>query len=379
MHQDSLHGTGRRVGIVSYDYDPPIGGLGVLIQTYLHAMRQLFPMDTYIVVSPAANADEHGSWLGRVRYRKSGGCPLFSIALLFSLPRMIREHALDLIHVHAGSGGVFLLRKPACRVVVTAHHTYRQEAEFVYMHSPIKRLWKLFMARLEARTYHHADAVICVSRDTAEAIITQYGVPRSRVTVIENPVRVPSLQIPKQKDTVLFVGRLEARKGVLLLLEAFSMLQREMPTATLRLIGSNLLGPTLQAVLAERGLADAVDYLGFVPDTERFAIMAQATVLVVPSTLEGFGLVAAEAMMLGTCVVASDASGLRSVVSDGRNGILFSVGDARACADAMRRVLTDDVLREKLTQEALIQASERFSIDARSHDVSSVYDRVLSS
>ncbi len=381
MNQGAHPHTGRRIGVVTYDFDPPIGGLGVLVRTYVDELRKLFPGDTYIVISPSANVDESGSRLGRARFRKAGGCPLFSLALCFTLSRIIRKHKLDLIHVHSGSGGVFLLRRPPCKLVVTAHHTYRQEAELVFARAPIKRIWKRFMAMLESRTYHLADTVICVSRDTADEIITRYGVPASRVCVIENPVRVGvsgSLQnLPKNPDTILFVGRLEERKGIRLLLKAFEILKSEMPTVRLRLIGRNLMGHHLTSIIQSSGLSDSIEMLGYVQDSLRFREMAQATVLVVPSLLEGFGLVAAEAMMLGTCVVASDAPGLRSIISNGKTGVLFPASSSRACAEALKRVLSDSQLRSRLEQEALLQAPNRFGIEHRTSDVRDVYVRVL--
>jgi len=372
---------GRRIGVVSYDYDPPIGGLGVLVRTYVDEMRKLYPEDTFTVVSPSKNADEFGSQLGRTRYRKSGGCPLFSIALFFTLGKIVRKHHFDLLHVHSGSGGVFLLRRPPCALVVTSHHTYRQEADLVFAKSPLKKLWKLFMALLESRTYHLAHAIVCVSKDTADEIITHYGVSAKYVCVVENPVQVASAEalrgLPKNPNTLLFVGRLETRKGVLLLLEAFQMLRQEVPTAKLRLVGFNLLGPRLASIIASRGIKDAVTALGYVHDPYRFRETAQATAMVVPSTLEGFGLVAAEAMVLGTCVIASDAPGLRSIISDGRTGVSFPVGDARSCAEAMKLVLQDAGFREKLQSAALLEATIRFNVEKRSRDISDVYARVL--
>lgn len=372
---------GRRIGVVTYDFDPPIGGLGVLVRTYCRSMRRIFPADTTIVVAPSAGADERGSSFGRARYRKSGGCPLFSVGLFFSLARIVREHRLDLLHVHAGSGGVFLLRRPSCPLVVTAHHTYRQEADLVFRTQPHRRVWKLFMSILEARTYHLAQTVICVSRDTADAIVHQYGVPERRVCVIENPVDVApadSLQdLPKHQETILFVGRLEERKGIMLLLNAFELLRKDLPTVKLRLIGSNLIGERLTKMIASRGLSGSVEMLGFVDDPQRFQEMAQATVLVVPSLLEGFGLVAAEAMVLGVCVVASDAPGLRSVISGGRTGLLFPVGDVLACADALKRVLTDHALRTRLEKAARLDALLRFDLQKRSRDIGDIYVRLL--
>ncbi|MBP7114549.1 MAG: glycosyltransferase family 4 protein [Candidatus Peribacteraceae bacterium] len=381
MNTEARPLRGRHIGVISYDFDPPIGGLGVLVRTYVDELKKLYPNDTYTVVSPSANADEKGPRIGYSRYRKSGGCPLFSLSLFFSLPSLIRTHGFDLVHVHSGSGGVFLLRRPRCKLVVTAHHTYRQEADLVFASSPFKRLWKLFMALFEARTYRLADMVICVSRDTADEIIAQYGVPASRVCVIENPVRVSGADslrtLPKNQNTILFVGRLEARKGILLLLKAFQLLLKEMPTAKLRLVGFNLLGTKLESIIASRGLKNSVTVLGYVHDPYRFRETAEAAVMIVPSSLEGFGLVAAEAMTLGTCVIASDAPGLRSVIANGRTGISFPVGDVRACADAMKLALTDTKYREKLEREALMEAPIRFNVEKRSRDVGDVFARVL--
>ncbi len=373
--------TGRRIGIISYDYDPPIGGLGVLVQTYLVALKMRCPEDTYCVISPSANADDRGSALGRMRYRKSGGCPLFSLSLLLSLPRMLRKHRCELLHVHAGSGGVFLLRKPQCKLVVTAHHTYVQEAELVFMHSVFKKIWKRCMARLESRTYHMADSIVCVSRDTADALTHKYAVPAERICVIENPVPVIRTlvqpAVARSTDTILFVGRLEERKGIHLLLEACELLRKVMPTVKLRLVGTNLLGDQLETALRSRGLHDSTSVLGFLQDSLRFREMSEAKVLVVPSMLEGFGLVAAEAMVLGTCVVVSDAPGLRSIVTHDRTGMIFPVGNARACADALQRIMTDSALRNRLAAEAQTEARQRFDSDSRTKDLSDVYTRVL--
>lgn len=368
---------GLRIGIVSYDFYPPIGGLGVLVQSYLRALKRLFPENTYVVIAPGVAADEQGLVLGRLRYRKSGGCPLFSLVLGFTIGSIIRKHKLDLLHVHSGSGGVFLLRRPPCRLVVSAHHTYRQEADIVYRHSPLKRRWKLFMGRLEARTYRMAESVVCVSKDTAEAIISTYGVEPGRVQVIENPVRFGKAQEyeneHKDSHTVVFVGRLEPRKGILLLLDAFQKLRTEVPEANLRLVGFNLLGPSLKKIIHAKGLSSHVTVLGFVHDPFRLREMARATLVVVPSTLEGFGLVAAEAMAVGTCVVVSDAPGLKSVVENGRTGMTFPVGDSDACAKAMKEVLLDSTLRRRLIEAGRNEAKVRFDLDDRTRDLMEVF------
>ena len=260
---------------------------------------------------------------------------MFSLVLSFHLNAMIRKHQLDVLHVHAGSGGVFLLKKPACPIVVTAHHTYKQEANIVFANRFFKRCWKTLMGRLERRTYQLADAIVAVSADTASALTSDYGISQSRIRVIENPVHLPLVgesTIRKDFTSILYVGRLEERKGSWVLLHALDLLRMRIPSIKLIVVGSNLIGSSIERFIADRKLGQHIRLLGFVSqeryDTER----KRAGIIVVPSLLEGFGLVAAEAMADGACVIASDAPGLRSLIRDKETGLIFRSGDPVSCA-----------------------------------------------
>jgi glycosyltransferase involved in cell wall biosynthesis len=100
------------------------------------------------------------------------------------------------------------------------------------------------------------------------------------------------------------------------------------------------------AVIARLGVGDAVLRLGHVPRPRLDGLIARAIALVYPSRYEGFGLPLAEAMGAGCPVIASDLPVIREVVGDA--GLLVSVGDVSAWADAMLRVLDDQALRQRL-------------------------------
>lgn len=371
------HPQGLKIGVISYDFDPPIGGLGVLAKTYVWSLRRLFPDSTYKVISPSSKSDERGPWLGHFRWKKPGGCPLFSLVLSASIGSIVRRHKFDVLHVHSGSGGVFLLRGPPCRTVVTAHHTYRQEADMVFTGQPLKRLWKIFMSVLEKRTYNLADLVTCVSGDTAEAIHLQYGIPKEKLVVIENPIPAEKIEQyasgERKNDTILFVGRLEKRKGILTLLEAFRLLSKEFPDYKLRLVGQNLIGDQLQNFVGSHQLESKVVSLGYIDNPLRLRETALASVLVVPSTLEGFGLVAAEGMILSTCVIASDAPGLKSIVENNRTGLVFKSGDAADLARCLKNAMADANLRRTLGDQARTEAKKRFDADSRAKDLQGAF------
>lgn len=363
-----------RIGIISYDYAPAIGGTGIVARQYVERMRQMFPEHSILVIAPGAEADDQVSWLARFRFRKSGGCPLFSCVLTFSLPGLIRKHRLDVLHVHAGSGGVFLLRKSQCPVVVTAHHTYRQESTLVFTHQPLKRFWKNLMGRLERRTYLLADVIVAVSADTASALVEDYGIAKSRIRVIENPVKIPAgdSSIIKDYASILYVGRLEERKGSWTILEAMDRLRLHFPAITLTVVGSNLIGSSVERFIAKKNLGRHIRLLGFV-DQERYeSERRRAGIVVVPSLLEGFGLVAAEAMMDGACVIASDAPGLRSLIRDKETGLLFRSGDSLSCASAMEWALKNASEAALIGQRSAADIRVRCDPDARTRDMEKV-------
>lgn len=363
-----------RIGILTYDFDPPIGGLGMVVRQYLERQK-LSKDDTFVVLSPSPKSDDHVSGLAALRWRKPGGCPLFSVTVNLVLNSLVREHTLDLLHVHAGSGGVFLLRKPSCPLVVTSHHTYLQEATYVY--HGIAKLWKLFMSQLERRTYRLADHITCVSKDTADALVNGYGIPREKITVIENGVDESyfSAREPIQRDaaTVLFVGRLEPRKGIFQLIDAFEHVLKKVPEARLRLAGNNLLGQRIHKELEELQITSNVDLLGFVHENFRMLEMRQATLIVVPSVLEGFGLVAAEAMALGCPVIVTDCPGLRSLVDDGKTGLVVPSGAPVILAEKIVELIQDRQKAADLGEAAKAEALERFRYERGVIELRKVY------
>ncbi|MDD5055530.1 MAG: glycosyltransferase family 4 protein [Candidatus Peribacteraceae bacterium] len=367
-----------RLGVLSYDYAPAIGGMGIVAKRYVDRMRQQFPEHTIIVIAPGTAADDRVSAIARLRYLKSGGCPIFSLILSMALPQIIRKHRLDVLHVHAGSGGVFLLRKPQCPLVVTAHHTYRQEAEFVFNDRPVKKFMKSIMGILERRTYRLADRIIAVSADTAAALIEDYGIPQSRIRVIENPVNLPpegELFHPKDFTSILYVGRLEERKGCMTLLRAMVLLRNHFPSIRLTVIGSNLLGSSVQRFIVDNQLEAHIQLLGFVDQGRYDAERRRAGIVVVPSLMEGFGLVAAEAMADGACVVGADAPGLRSLIRDKETGLLFKSGDAACCVAAMEWALGNTAATTTIGRHAAEDVRRRCDVSKRTRDL----ERIISS
>jgi len=164
--------------------------------------------------------------------------------------------------------------------------------------------------------------------------------------------------LPKyDRPTVLYVGRIKKYKSVDVMVRSMPLVLKSVPDAHAVVVGDGDGIASLRKLAADLGIADHVDFTGFVSTEEKVELMRRSHVIVNPSPKEGWGLTNIEANACGTVAVASDADGLRDSVRDGETGLLFPYGDHAACAERIVRILTDSAERERLTANALKWAS----------------------
>jgi phosphatidylinositol alpha-mannosyltransferase len=191
--------------------------------------------------------------------------------------------------------------------------------------------------------------------------------------ILPNGVDVPALAsgriAPSTSPAIVFVGRHERRKGLEVLLDAFSGLERD---ADLWVIGD---GPE-QGSLRARGV-ERVQWLGRVSEDEKQARLRGATIACFPA-LEGesFGVVLLEAMAAGTALVASDIDGYRTVSRDDREALLVPPGDTDALRHALRALLDDPARRSRLVAEGARRADE-FSMAHLAERFLPLYERAI--
>jgi glycosyltransferase involved in cell wall biosynthesis len=158
---------------------------------------------------------------------------------------------------------------------------------------------------------------------------------------------------------LLFVGVFEPRKNLPLLVDAFEILRHTHPeTADLQLAlagGAGWRGAAIAAAVRGRGLEPAVRLLGYVPDADLPALYRGATLALVPSEYEGFGLPALEAMACGAPVLASDRAALPETVGDA--GELFTPGDPAALAHRISGLVSRPERLARLSERGLARAA----------------------
>ena len=204
-----------------------------------------------------------------------------------------------------------------------------------------------------------ADAVIVISAYTGAETRRRLGIPPERIALCppgapEWPARVP----PAVQGPVLFLGSAERRKNIPGLLRAYARLRERMPGApSLVLAGRPPAANSDLAGLLERfPWAASVRHLGYVSDARRRHLYNEASLLVVPSLDEGFGIPALEAMTVGVPVVASNRGALPEVVGDA--GPLVDPEDDEGMAAAMERVLTDRAFADACVARGFARARQ---------------------
>ncbi len=269
-----------------------------------------------------------------------------------------------------------------CPVVITVHDLAFQLYPHLLTHESAA-----YYGQIE-RAVQSADHIIAVSEATRRDIVRLLGVSEKKITVIyeaadpifrpiNNPRLIQSVLSKYQlrQPLVLFVGTIEPRKNIPVLLRAFrQLLDHYKVKAQLVLAGRRgWLADSVFALMKELELGEDVKYLGPVPATELVALYNAAQLFVMPSLYEGFGLPPLEAMACGTPVIVSRGSSLPEVVGDA--GLHVNPKDQSELAVLMRRVLEDRKLRRELRQ-AGIRRAQMFSWDRAARETLDVYHQV---
>jgi phosphatidylinositol alpha-mannosyltransferase len=349
-----------KIGIVTQSYYPRFGG----VTEHVHATGAELTRrghEVHVITSRFASNPAEG--LSVERIGRNVLVPFnrafvdFTIGwnLKGQLRRLFRDHDFDVLHTHCPAApSLPLLAVAAAETlqVGTFHMTGRNALQQLFQRPLAKR-----MARLDAR--------IAVSETARECAEHYFG---GDYSVIPNGVDVERFrpgnepfEAWRERDriNIVFVGRLDPRKGVEHLLAAVpEVVARSRGRARFLIVGDSYLRDKLQAAVRS-DMRSHVTFLGAVPSVDLPRWYATADIFVSPATgNESFGIVLLEAMAAGVPVVCSDIPGYRSVVVPQTNALVHPPGDVGALADALTTLVLDDERRGQLSEQGRQRALE---------------------
>ena len=296
----------------------------------------------------------------------------------FALPLTLRRERVDLFHVQ------FIVPPGLkCKTVAAIF-------DITYEHFPeafpaYQRMWSKALIRSSAR---RADHIVTLSEHSKQDIARTYGIDEDKITV--TPLGAADDFYPRDRsaakellerkcrikdDFVLYLGRLQARKNLVRLVEAYAQVRRAGFPHKLVLAGKpDFLFEPVLARIRELKLDNHILIPGYLQAEHIPFLYSAADLFVFPSLYEGFGLPVIEAMACGAPVVTSRGSSLEEVAGDA--ALLVDPLDQDALAQTIRLALLDDGLRDRLRQAGLRQ-SAKFSAERTARTTIAVYEALL--
>lgn len=246
------------------------------------------------------------------------------------------------------------------RSVVTIHGL---EYEFCTAgYSPWARFYMRASIRFSCRV---AETVICVSENTKQDVIRLYGTPAEKIVVIYEGYAQGHEErargtVKNSEPYLLFIGRLEERKNIVRMIEAFEILKEKYGIPhRLKLVGKPGFGyGKIQDKLRTSRYRDAIDECGYVTEQEKWVLLKNAEVFLFPTLYEGFGIPVLEAQSVGVPVVTSLISSLPEVA--GAGAVYVDPLSGTEIASGIQKVLSDQGLRDGIIEKGRANV-ERFS------------------
>jgi glycosyltransferase involved in cell wall biosynthesis len=299
-------------------------------------------------------------------------------AVALRLARLLRRERVDVVHTHLFEPSVVGLTAGTL-AGVNGRVLTRHYSDY---HTRIDKRWHVRLDQLSTRL---SQVVIAVSRHTADHLVNLEGAPSAKVRTVLNGidfqrVRLSCPDAPARlrqelggagAHLLLVPARLHPEKGHTHLFRALPDILRAADRPVILLLaGAGPFETAYRNEVSRLGCSDSVRFLGFRRDLPD--LMAVADLVVLPSVAEAFGLVVAEALYLGTPVVATRVGGIPEIVDDGLDGVLVPPADSAALAAAVSSLLRDPERRHRLAAAGRAKVVARF----RFEDMVRAYERI---
>lgn len=298
------------------------------------------------------------------------------------IEKLLRSNNFQIVHTHTSKAG-YIGRLAAKRAHIPAIvHTPHGHLFEDFFGGALGKLKTELAVILERQAAKWCDVIVALSQKEAKDYITLGIKPKKKIEIIPNAL--PSNLIPdeplknKQPGAVIgFMGRLVPEKGVADLLEAFSIVRKDAPQATMLIAGDGFLKDYLVAETDKKNIAKYVTFLGYNNNSTSF--WNDIDIFVLPSHSEGFGLVLLEAMAHGKGVVATKVGGIPEIIEDKITGIIVRSKHPATLADAIMQCLNNPKKTLLMGKAAMRKIKNHFCLETNIPHLINLYNSLLTS
>jgi len=406
-----------RIALLGYRSNPFSGGQGIYIKYVARALRDVGHQVDVISGEPYPELDDGVKLIklpGLNLYAQADPFKAFKLSHFRSLTDLfewtsvasggfpepytfgrrvfsyLRAHRndYDIIHDNQSlSHGITALQGLGLPVVSTIHHPITFDRDIALAHTSdwgmrlLIRRWHHFL-KMQTKVARRLRHIVTVSESSKRDICTAFNVSHDRVTVIYNGVDTtifkPLADVQRlERQLITTASADQPLKGTQHLIPAFAKLRELYPDLRLTFIGKPKPGGDTANLIEKLGVSEAIDFIHGISSTEIARLYAKATIAVVPSEYEGFGLPAAEAMACGVPVVATDGGALPEVL--GSAGITVEKANVEALYQGMAKLLENPELRARLSVEGRSRMHQHFNWEQVAQRLTSYYQQVINS
>jgi len=297
----------------------------------------------------------------------------FNPIVILRILKLMRETNPDIIHSHLFQSRVFtalaflFYRKPI--LVTQKHSIVNLKKHNIFI------LFEMLCIRLNKR-------VIAISESVKKSLQKYELIPENKIYVLPNCVdfekfsksRKASGHEAKEEIIIGTVGRLEKEKGINYLLYAIKIMLSTFPNLRLHIVGDGAATSDLKKLSKKLNISNSVIFFGKFADVIPF--YNKMDIFVLPSILEGFGIVLLEAMAAGVPIVATNVNGISEVVVNMQSGLLVPPKNPKAIADAVQKLIENPHLSRSLAKSGL-QRAMLFDVKEHVRKLDNFYSNLL--
>lgn len=303
-------------------------------------------------------------------------CNVHELTQSINVALQVKQRGIRHLHAHFGTQAATVARQAAIFAGIT--YTFTAHAKDIYFQyaEPVELDKKM----------RDAAATVTVSDYNLAYLREQYGQDAAKAVRIYNGMdlrKFPYSEFGSRERHILAVGRLVAKKGFDVLLDALALLKKQNVDFRCTLVGGGLLEEELAAQIKALGIGDVVTMTGPMPQPDIIDMMKNANMVVAPCVVsedgdrDGLPTVLLESMALGTPVISTQVAGIPELVSDGLTGLCVPERDPQALADAMKRLLDDYDLCRTLSRNGRELIEREYDEDRNAAQLRRLFEQAV--
>ncbi|WP_335869371.1 glycosyltransferase [Bacillus sp. 2205SS5-2] len=372
--------------ILSWEFPPNIvGGLSRHVYSLAKTLSRR-GVKVVVLTSHSAETKAYEEMDGIDVYRTGPLHPLegnfinwvkdLNVSMLRKVDDIINRHSINIVHAHdwlVGHAALTMKRFYQIPLITTIHATEHGRNAGIYTEM------QQYIHNEESELIQNSNQVIVCSDYMKDEVEQLFLLGKTTISIIPNGIHLGEVEKTngtrfdylEQKRFVFSVGRVVREKGFETLIDVASSLQDDL---TIIVAGKGPLLDTYRNIVAERGLNEKIQFIGFITDEERNQLLNTCEIAIFPSLYEPFGIVALEAMAAKKPVIASKIGGLKGIIQHEFSGLLFSPGVAEELLLMINQLNASPILQDKIGQQGFQVAKKLFGWERIADQTKQVYE-----